>query len=237
MAKSNQTDPELGLAIHHYLIEKQVETPMSAEYLRKQHEQFFTPSEYEVRVKNQNQENIEACLAQVMTSLGLNLTDDSLRGTPQRIAKMFLNEIFWGLDCQNFPKITTIENTMQYDEMVLEKGIQVNSFCEHHFVPIDGRCHIAYIPKFKVIGLSKLNRVVDYFARRPQVQERLTEQIYHALSYILGTEDVAVMIEATHYCVKFRGIEHQNCITTTSRLGGSFKSKPETRNEFINLIK
>ena len=138
---------------------------------------------------------------------------------------------------ENFPKCTVIDNKMGYDEMVIEKDITVMSNCEHHFVTIDGKAHIAYIPKGKVLGLSKMNRIVEYFARRPQVQERIAEQVYHALSFILGTEDVAVVIEGTHYCVKSRGVEDHNSYTLTAKLGGCFKTEPDCRAEFMSLIK
>ena len=169
-----------------------------------------------------------------MQALGLDLTDDSLEETPIRVAKMFVNEIFEGLDYENFPKCTLQSNKFKCDEMVIERGIDVSSTCEHHFQNISGDCKIAYIPKDKVLGLSKLNRVVRFFSKRPQVQERLTLQIYHALSLILETEDVAVEINAVHHCVCSRGIEDKNSSTTTRKLGGCFKAEPETRAEFLS---
>lgn len=169
----------------------------------------------------------------IMETLGLDLQDDSLRETPQRIAKMYVNEIFGGLDEKNFPKITVIENKMGYDQMVCIQDIEVLSTCEHHFQPIDGFATIAYIPKTKVIGLSKLNRIAEFFARRPQVQERLTKQIADCLQYILETEDVAVHINAKHYCMIARGIQDSHSTTTTSDLRGAFKVRPETRTEFL----
>jgi GTP cyclohydrolase I len=172
-----------------------------------------------------------------METLGLDLSDDSLEETPKRVAKMYVNEIFWGLKPENFPKCTVIENKMGYDEMVIEKDITLMSNCEHHFVTIDGKAHVAYIPKGKVLGLSKLNRIVEYFARRPQVQERIAEQVYHALAFILGTEDIAVVIEGVHYCVKSRGVEDHGSYTYTAKLGGCFRSEPEARAEFMSLIK
>jgi len=135
-------------------------------------------------------ETIESHFYQIMRALGLNLDDDSLQDTPKRLAKMYVNEIFWGLDHEAFPKCTAVDNKMKYDEMVVERNINVQSNCEHHFVVIDGFATVGYIPKKKVIGLSKINRVVEYFSKRPQIQERLTEQVYHALSHILDTEDV-----------------------------------------------
>jgi GTP cyclohydrolase I len=150
---------------------------------------------------------------------------------------MYVNEIFWGLDYEAFPKATVVENKMKYNEMVIVKNISVQSYCEHHFVIIDGLACVAYVPKEKVLGLSKINRIVEYFAKRPQIQERLTEQVYHALSFILETENIAVMIDGDHYCVKSRGVEDTGSSTITSRLGGAFKSDHKARAEFIALAK
>ena len=180
---------------------------------------------------------IERHMTEIMKVLGLDLSDDSLEETPKRVAKMYVLEKFWGLKPENFPKCTTIENKMGYDEMVLEKNISVMSDCEHHLVQIDGKAHVAYIPKNKVLGLSKLNRIVEYFSRRPQVQERLGQQIGEALKFILETDDVAVVIEAKHYCVISRGVEDKNSTTTTSFLSGSFKNDESCRKEFLALIK
>ena len=178
-------------------------------------------------------EKIKSLFGEIMTTLGLDLSDDSLKDTPKRIAKMYVNEIFSGLDAKNFPKITVIENKMGYDQMVCVQDIEVMSMCEHHFQPIDGYATIAYIPKTKVIGLSKLNRITEFFAKRPQVQERLTKQIADCLQFILETEDVAVHINAKHYCVISRGIQDTHSTTTTSDLRGSFKTRAETRTEFL----
>jgi GTP cyclohydrolase IA len=178
-------------------------------------------------------EKIKGHFSEILKILGLDLNDDSLKDTPRRIAKMYVNEIFGGLDTKNFPKITVIENKMQYDQMVCVQDIEVMSVCEHHFQPIDGFATIAYIPKTKVIGLSKLNRIVEFFAKRPQVQERLTKQVADCLQYILETEDVAVHINAKHYCVISRGIQDTHSTTTTSDLRGSFKNLAETRTEFL----
>ena len=172
-----------------------------------------------------------------MHTLGLDLSDDSLIETPKRVAKMYVNEIFWGLDFEAFPKCTTVDNKMKYDEMVVERNINVQSNCEHHFVVIDGLATVAYVPKQKVLGLSKINRVVEYFSKRPQIQERLTEQIFHALQFILETEDVAVMIDAQHFCVKSRGVEDAGSSTITSKLGGGFKSDPAARAEFYQIAR
>jgi len=156
-----------------------------------------------------------------------------LRETPHRIAKMFLNEIFSGLDYENFPKITVIENKMGVDEMVRVKGIDLTSTCEHHFIVIDGTARVAYIPNKKIIGLSKINRIVRFFSQRPQVQERLTQQILISLQTLLETDDVAVSIDATHFCVKSRGVQDSNSETTTTALGGIFKTNVHTRAEFL----
>ena len=218
-----KTDAELGYKIEEYLREKGVHTPTIIDKLN---------------VKEKSKINkIEKHFAAIMDILGLDREDDSLTDTPTRVAKMYVNEIFWGLKPENFPKCTVIENKMGYDEMVIEKDITLMSNCEHHFVTIDGKAHVAYIPKGKVLGLSKLNRIVEYFARRPQVQERIAEQIYHALAFILGTDDIAVVIEGTHYCVKSRGVEDHSSYTYTAKLGGCFRSEPEARAEFMTLIK
>lgn len=179
-------------------------------------------------------EKIKHHFSEIMTTLGLDLNDDSLKETPKRVAKMYVNEVFGGLNPQNFPKITVIDNKMQYDQMVCVQNIEMISMCEHHFQPIDGFATVAYIPNQKVIGLSKLNRIVEYFGRRPQVQERMTKQIADCLQYLLNTEDVAVHINAKHYCVISRGIQDKHSTTTTSDLRGSFKTRPETRSEFLN---
>lgn len=177
---------------------------------------------------------IKQHFTEIMNILGLDLKDDSLSETPKRIAKMYVNEVFSGLSEDNFPKITVIENKMKYDQMVCVQDIEVISTCEHHFQPIDGFATVAYIPNKKVIGLSKLNRIVDFFARRPQVQERLTKQIADCLQHILETDNVAVHINAKHYCVISRGIQDTHSTTITSDLRGDFKKRPETRAEFLN---
>jgi GTP cyclohydrolase I len=174
---------------------------------------------------------------EIMRTLGLDLSDDSLAETPKRVAKMYVNEIFWGLDYASFPKCTTVQNKMHYNEMVVERNVNVQSNCEHHFVIIDGLATVAYVPKDKVLGLSKINRIVEYFSKRPQIQERLTEQVFHTLQFILGTEDVAVMIDAQHYCVKSRGVEDVGSSTVTSKLGGGFKTDAAARNEFYQIAR
>ena len=173
-------------------------------------------------------------MVQVLETLGLDLNDDSLAETPHRIAKMYVHEIFSGLDYRHFPKLSLIDNKMGANEMVKVRNIDLTSTCEHHFVTIDGAAKVAYIPKDTIIGLSKINRIVRFFGQRPQVQERLTRQILVALQVLLGTEDVAVSIDATHYCVKSRGIMDSNSTTSTTALGGCFKENIHTRAEFLN---
>lgn len=176
---------------------------------------------------------IQAAMLDIMNTLGLDLSDDSLQDTPKRIAKMYVDEIFSGLDYSKFPKITQIENKMAIDEPVQVSSISLTSTCEHHFVTIDGTASVAYIPKQKVIGLSKINRLVSFFAQRPQVQERLTQQIMVALQTLTESNDVAVLINATHYCVKARGIKDTNSYTKTTSFGGAFKNDRDLRKEFL----
>lgn len=178
-------------------------------------------------------EKIKSHFDEILKTLGLDLSDDSLKDTPKRLAKMYVNEVFSGLDPKNFPQITVIDNSMQYDQMVCVQDIEVISMCEHHFQPIDGFATVAYIPHKKVIGLSKINRIVQFFGKRPQVQERLTKQVADCLEYILGTEDVAVHINAKHYCVISRGVQDTHSSTTTADLRGAFKARAETRTEFL----
>lgn len=173
---------------------------------------------------------------EIMEILGLDLTDDSLKDTPSRVAKMFVQESFSGLNPDNKPAISLFDNKYGYNEMLVEKDITLYSHCEHHFVPIIGKVHVAYIPHDKVIGLSKINRIVEYYAKRPQVQERLTIQIVEALKEIFGHEDVAVMIEADHLCVASRGIKDTNSKTVSSHFSGKFQEK-ETKQEFLSAIK
>jgi GTP cyclohydrolase I len=177
---------------------------------------------------------IQASFTQILNTLGLDLQDDSLEQTPHRIAKMYVDEIFSGLDYTHFPKITVIQNKMKVEEMVCVDDIDLTSTCEHHFVTIDGSAKVAYIPKDTVIGLSKINRLVRFFSQRPQVQERLTQQVLVAMQTLLGTDDVAVTINAVHYCVKSRGVQDGNSHTRTTSLGGVFKSDPSSRAEFLN---
>lgn len=173
---------------------------------------------------------------QIMHTLGLDMTDDSLQGTPKRVAKMFVKEIFAGLNPDNKPDITLFDNKYNYKQMLVEQDIPLKSTCEHHFLPIHGKAHVAYFPKSKVVGLSKLNRIVDYYARRPQVQERLTIEIAQELQNCLKTEDVAVVIEAAHMCVECRGIKHQGSSTTTSEFRGKFVNY-SIKEEFLRSFK
>ena len=216
-----KTDPELGQKIHEHLVKMGVETPTKDNSLD----------------RKEKIEVIEAHFNGIMKALGLDLEDDSLMDTPKRVAKMYVNEIFWGLDYDAFPKCTTVANKMNYDEMVVERNVNVQSNCEHHFVIIDGLATVAYVPNEKVLGLSKINRIVEYFAKRPQIQERLTEQVFHALCYILETENVAVMIDAQHYCVKSRGVEDTGSSTVTTKLGGGFKTDAAARAEFLSIAR
>lgn len=180
--------------------------------------------------------SIKKDVAHIMETLGLDMTDDSLKGTPSRVAKMFVNEIFGGLHPDRKPKASTFDNNYKYGEMLVEKNIVVYSTCEHHLLPIVGRAHVAYISNGTVVGLSKMNRIVDYYAKRPQVQERLTMQIVQELQQAMGTQDVACVIDAKHLCVNSRGIRDIESSTVTSEFGGKFKEK-ETRREFLDYIK
>ena len=216
-----KTDPVLGQQVHEHLVKVGVETPVIDNGLS----------------RTDKIDSIQKNFTEIMTTLGLDLSDDSLTDTPLRVAKMYVNEIFWGLDYEAFPKCTTVNNKMHYDEMVVERNINVQSNCEHHFVVIDGLATVAYIPNKKVLGLSKINRIVEYFAKRPQIQERLTEQVFHALQFILETDDVAVLIDAQHYCVKSRGVEDAGSSTITSKLGGGFREDPMLRAEFLSIAR
>ena len=181
-------------------------------------------------------EKIQENVKEILETLGMDLTDDSLSGTPKRVAKAFVSELFMGLNPKNKPEPSTFENTYKYGEMLVEKNIIVYSTCEHHLLPIIGRAHVAYISNGKVIGLSKMNRIVEYYAKRPQVQERLTMQVVQAMQEALGTEDVACVIDAKHLCVNSRGIKDIESSTVTAEFGGAFKNK-ETKREFLDYIK
>lgn len=208
-------DADVGQQIRQHLVSQGVETP-------------FTP-------KKINRARLQDLFTQMMEEVGLDLADDSLMETPRRLAKLYSDqEYFAGLDYDNFPTATVVDNKMSYDEMLVERDVTVNSLCEHHFLPIVGSAYVAYLPEKKVLGLSKINRIVDFFCRRPQIQERLVLQIYHAMSFLLETSNVAVVIQAEHMCVKTRGVEDACSDTVSSKLGGVFK-KPEVRAEFFTL--
>ena len=198
-----------------------IDTPMR--------EDAFELSDHEKKMK------IQKHFKAIMETLGLDLNDDSLSGTPHRVAKMYIDEIFYGLNPNNKPKVALFENKYKYNEMLVERNITFYSNCEHHFVPIFGKVHVAYISSGKVIGLSKINRIVDYFARRPQVQERLTNQIGNELMEILETEDVAVIVDAKHMCVSSRGIKDNSSATTTSFYSGKFRDD-NTKSEFHKYL-
>ncbi len=217
-AKPESQISEEAELVRNALIAQGLETPMLDNGL--------TPEQKYTKVKD--------LFTEIVTTLGLDLSDDSLAETPHRISKMYVHEIFSGLDYQSFPKLSIIENKMGADEMIKIRDIDMTSTCEHHFVTIDGKAKVAYIPKDRIIGLSKINRVVRFFAQRPQVQERLTRQILVAMQTLLGTEDVAVSIDAVHYCVKSRGVQDTNSQTSTTALGGCFRENIHTRAEFLN---
>ncbi|WP_442264892.1 GTP cyclohydrolase I FolE [Tenacibaculum sp. ZS6-P6] len=178
--------------------------------------------------------NIQVHFKKIMEELGLDLTDDSLSGTPYRFAKMYVKELFYGLNPANKPKISTFENKYGYQKMLVEQNITIDSSCEHHFLPIIGHAHVGYIPKDKVVGLSKINRLVDYYSHRPQVQERLCIQILKDLQETLGTEDVIVIVNAKHLCVSSRGIKDKESFTTTVEYGGCY-NEASIRNEFFKI--
>ena len=184
---------------------------------------------------SEKKERISILFSEIMDVLGLDLTDDSLKGTPDRVAKMYIEEIFSGLNPKNKPKVALFDNKYQYNQMLVEKDITFYSNCEHHFVPIIGKAHVAYISSGKVIGLSKLNRIVQYYAKRPQVQERLTQQIGNELKSVLETEDVAVIIDAKHLCVSSRGVKDDTSATVTTYYGGKF-NHPDKINELLKYI-
>ena len=218
----DKADAVLGEQVHQHLLSVGLETPMIYDQVQLKNE---------VKIKK-----IAKHFAAIMEELGLDLRDDSLMDTPNRVAKMYTREIFCGLNYDNFPKCTKIVNKMGVNNsFVLERNINVQSNCEHHFVVIDGKATVAYIPRDTILGLSKLNRIVQFFSKRPQVQERLTEQIAEAIKFISGSEDVAVYIEGVHYCVKSRGIQDVTSSTMTLATRGRFaEEKSEIRREFLN---
>jgi GTP cyclohydrolase I len=218
IAKHPEISSEAQL-VRDALMEKGLETPMIENGLSNE----------------QKYERIRGLMTDVVRTLGLDLNDDSLTETPHRIAKMYVSEIFSGLDYSQFPKLILIENKMGSDEMIKVQNIELTSTCEHHFVTIDGKASVAYVAAEKIIGLSKINRIVRFFSQRPQVQERLTKQILVALQTLLGTESVAVSIEATHYCVKSRGVMDGSSQTSTKAFGGCFKTDSSKRLEFLTV--
>lgn len=214
MNSSVDKDHKLGLEVHHILSKRGLENPIIDTY---------------------NMETIKNGVSQIIKGLGLDLSNESLSKTPSRVAEFFVQELFYGLDYANFPKISFNTNEFNYHEPLIAKNILFKSTCEHHFVSIIGKAHIAYIPQDKVIGLSKLNRVVDFFASRPQIQERITMQIFHALKYILDTDDIALMIKANHHCVTMRGVNDPDVENITYKLGGQFTDE-NMRRDFLKLI-
>lgn len=209
------TDPELGQQVRVMLEKAQVENPI--------HKNKPLNAKALIRGK----------FADIMVHLGLDVMNASIVDTPERVAEMYANEIFYGLDYNNFPKCTTFEREL--DELIMVDDMELKSMCEHHWMPIIGRCAVGYIPKGKVMGLSKFNRVVNFFSRRPQIQERLVEQISLALQVILDTEDIGVVIRADHYCMKMRGVEDFSASTITSKMAGRFMTVPPLREEFLQL--
>ena len=224
MHPSYKNDKDLGKRVNQHLVSLGLETPVTDKVKA---------------VSTQKIEEIAPRFREIMEILGLDLTDDSLIDTPNRVAKMYVNEIFYGLNYDYFPKCTAIENKMKANgSFLLEKNINVQSNCEHHFVVIDGLATVAYLPDKKLLGLSKLNRIVQFFAKRPQVQERLTEQIRATIQFVAETKDVAVYVDAKHWCVKSRGIQDQTSSTVTLSVGGVFaENNSEIRKEFLNLAR
>ena len=221
-----KSDPELGAKVCEHLASVGLETPMTAKV--------HLDDSTKIDAITKNFENI-------MDVLGLDREDDSLMDTPSRVAKMYVREIFWGLDYNQFPKCTTIQNKVGKNSpssFVVERNINVQSNCEHHFVVIDGKATVAYIPRDKILGLSKLNRIVEFFSKRPQVQERLTEQIAETIRFITGSPDVACYLEAIHYCVKSRGIQDTGSSTCTLAVDGAFQeTSSDIRREFLNIAR
>lgn len=214
-------DPTLGRQVHEHLIKAGIETPMSS--------MIDTTRSQDKRIQ------VVAAFGVIMKMLGLDTDNDSLKDTPIRVAKMYCDEIFHGLSYDNFPSCTMFKSAS--DEMIALPGIEVKSMCEHHFLPFVGTATVGYIPNKKIIGISKLNRIVDFFSRRPQVQERLTDQIAQTVSFVLSTDDVAVVIDSVHYCTRMRGVKDFSSHAVTSKLLGRFRSVPELRSEFIGLTR
>ncbi len=224
MVNREKCDPRLGEEVFEHLVDMGLETPTTEL----------------VSVSREDKlDRIIPAMTELVETLGLDLDDDSIQDTPRRLAKMYVDELTWGLNYNNFPKCTRIDNKMNYNgSFVLERDVQCMSLCEHHFVTIDGLASIAYIPDQYVLGLSKLNRIAQFFSRRPQVQERLTEQIAETISFVAGTEDVAVVLKANHYCVKSRGIQDVGSDTLTAAFRGSFADiDASIRKEFLSCCK
>lgn len=219
----DKSDPTLGKEIQAYLSEQNVESPIDYEAYHS-----TTPEEKVAKISSLMREALE--------TMGFDLTNDSVEDTPKRMAKMWVYEVMSGLDYGKFPRVMTFKNEFNSAGMVVEKDVMSMSLCSHHLVTIDGTATVAYIPKDRVIGLSKINRIVDFFSRRPQEAERLTLQIFYALEYILGTSDIAVYINGTHYCVRARGVRDINSSTSTVKLGGVFMDDPQVRQEFYGIV-
>lgn len=219
----SKTDPVLGQEIKQYLAKHNVESPIDFQ-------------KYNALSVKEKEAKITDLMTEVLNTLGFDLSNDSVEGTPRRVAKMWVSEVMSGLNYDNFPRIMTFENKFEAAGMVVEKDVQSMSLCSHHLVTIDGSATVAYIPNEKVIGLSKINRVVEFFSRRPQEAERLTLQIFYALEYILGTSDIAVYLNGVHYCVKARGIMDSSSSTSTVKLGGKFLTDPQVRSEFYGIV-
>lgn len=219
----SKCDPILGQKVRAHLIAKGVESPIDY-------------AVYDSTTPDEKVAAIEENMRKSLLAMGFDLTNDSVQDTPKRLAKMWVLETMKGLDYKNFPKVMTFENKFNSSGMIIERNVQSMSLCSHHIVTIDGVAHVAYIPGAKIVGLSKINRIVDYFSRRPQEAERLTLQIYHALEYILGTEDIAVFLTGTHFCVKSRGIMDVNSSTSTVKLGGCFMTDHMVRKEFYDVV-
>lgn len=222
--KHKQTyDPELGMQIHDHLVKMGVESPINFDV-------------YSSTTDSDKINFIESRMKEVLQIMGFDLQNDSVYNTPYRVAKMMVKETMSGLDYSKFPRIMVFENTFRSSSMVVERNMKSMSVCSHHIVTIDGVCNVAYIPGEKVIGLSKISRVVDFFSRRPQEAERLVQQIYYALQFILGVDDVAVYLSGVHYCLKSRGANEADADTVTAKLGGAFKNDSQTRKEFYDII-
>lgn len=219
----SKNDPELGAKVKAYLAKNNVESPID-------YDAYYATTSVE------KVDKITDLMTEALNTIGFDLSNDSVKDTPKRIAKMWVNEVMSGLDYNQFPRVMTFENQFNSAGMVVEKDIMSMSLCSHHLVTIDGTATVAYIPNEKVIGLSKINRIVDFFSRRPQEAERLTLQIFYALEYVLGTSDIAVYLNGTHYCVRSRGVQDVNSSTSTVKLGGVFYSDLQVRQEFYGIV-